>query len=239
MKKYVNHIKIIIALIAFVSLYSFSNRRNENRVLSSNCKIEFLNDDAHYITRNTVNKLLIQNSDSVTMLSKEKLALNNIEESLNANAMVQAADVYVSITGEIGAKIRQRTPIARVAGNQSFYIDKEGKKMPLSPVHSARVPLVTGVGEKDAVDNLYKLAMFINNDEFLTKNIIGIHQNKNQFELKLRTEDFIVNLGEVKNLQAKFNNFKAFYQKGLHDKTLNAYKRVNLEFDNQVVCTKK
>ncbi|EIJ39033.1 hypothetical protein JoomaDRAFT_2037 [Galbibacter orientalis DSM 19592] len=239
MKKYVNHIKIIIVLIALIFLYSFSNKRNENRVLSKNCRIEFLNDDGHFITRNTVNKLLIQNQDSLTSVSKEKLALNNIEESLNANAMVQVADVYVSITGEIGAKIRQRTPIARVAGNQSFYIDMDGEMMPLSPVHSARVPLITGTGLKKSMSDLYELAKYIYFDDFLKKNIIGIHQNKNHFELKLRTESFVVDLGEMKNLSAKFNNFKAFYQKGLHDKTLDSYKVVNLGFDNQVVCTKK
>ncbi len=226
-------------LFALIFLYSFSNTRNENRELSANCNIEFLNNDGHYITRNTVNKLLIQNPDTLTGVRKEKLALNTIEKSLIANAMVQEADVYVSVTGQIGAKIRQRTPIGRVAANQPFYIDIEGKSMPLSPVHSARVPLITGTDVKNNMPKLYELAMFIYFDEFLKKNIIGIHQNNKHFELKLRTEGFIVDLGEVANLESKFNNFKAFYQKGLHDKTLDSYKTVNLSFDNQVVCTKK
>ncbi len=226
-------------LLALVFLYSFSNSRNKNRTVSKQSDIVFLNDEGHFITRNTVNKLLIQNEVDTSGVPKEKLALNRMEQSLVANEMVQEADVYVSVTGEIGAKIRQRTPIARVASNPSFYIDAEGKKMPLSPVYAARVPLVTGVGDKSDITKLYKLSEFIYEDEFLKKNIIGIHQKKDHFELKLRTEDFVILLGEAEKLEAKFNNFKAFYQKGLHDKTLGKYKAVNLSFDNQVVCTKK
>ncbi|QLE01811.1 hypothetical protein HX109_09665 [Galbibacter sp. BG1] len=239
MKKYINYIKIGTVLLALVFLYSFSNNRNKNRSLSKDSDIVFLNDNGHFITRNTVNKLLIQNEGDASSVRKEKLALNRMEQALNSNEMVQEADVYVSVTGEIGAKIRQRTPIARVSANPSFYIDIEGEKMPLSPVYAARVPLVTGVSTKNEMESLYKLTKFIYDDDFLKKNIIGIHQKKNHFELKLRTEDFVVNLGAIENLEAKFNNFKAFYQKGLHDKTLGKYKAVNLSFDNQVVCTKK
>ena len=45
-------------------------------------------------------------------------------------------------------------------------------------------------------------------------------------------------LGNVKNLDKKINNLKAFYQKNLKEKTLENYSKVNLQFDNQVVCTK-
>jgi cell division protein FtsQ len=39
-------------------------------------------------------------------------------------------------------------------------------------------------------------------------------------------------------LDKKINNLKAFYKKSLKEKTLNNYSNVNLQFDNQVVCTK-
>ncbi|WP_335964562.1 hypothetical protein [Galbibacter sp. PAP.153] len=239
MKKYVSFIKLVIVLLALVFMYSFSNKRNNSRMLSNNSRIEFLNDNAHFITRNTVNKLLIQNRDTASGVPKEKLALNIMEKSLNANKMVQEADVYVSITGEVGAKIRQRTPIARVAASKPFYIDVKGKTMPLSPVYSARVPLVTGNSIKNKLPELYTLAKFIYDDDFLKMNVIGIQQKEDHYELKLRTEDFVLYLNKIEELESKFNNFKAFYQKGLHDKTLDKYKVVNLSFDNQVVCTKK
>ena len=49
----------------------------------------------------------------------------------------------------------------------------------------------------------------------------------------------LAQLGKIENLEQKIKNFKAFYKKAMKDKKLNAYRRVSLQFDNQVVCTKK
>lgn len=239
MKKYIDFIKISLAVLGLVFLFSFSNMRNNNRILAENCAVEFLNDNAHFVTRSTVNKLLIQNRDSASGVTKDKLVLSKVEESLNAHNMVQHADVYVSINGEVGAKVRQRTPIARVVGKQEYYIDSNGGKMPLSPVYSARVPLITGNDVDKAWSSLYELAKYIYKDDFLKKTITGIHLKDQHFELELREEDFTLFIARVNKLDLKFSNFKAFYQKGRNDKTLDNYKMVNLSFDNQVVCTKK
>jgi len=46
-------------------------------------------------------------------------------------------------------------------------------------------------------------------------------------------------LAQQENLDKKISNLKAFYQKAKKDKTLYKYSKVNLQFENQVVCTKK
>jgi cell division protein FtsQ len=51
--------------------------------------------------------------------------------------------------------------------------------------------------------------------------------------------DFEVLVGTLYNLEIKLQNLKAFYQKAKKDKMLDVYKSVNLQFENQVVCTKK
>jgi cell division protein FtsQ len=111
--------------------------------------------------------------------------------------------------------------------------------MPLSQYHSARVPLVTGVNEKQ-LKEVHPLMDFINNDEFLTRHVTGINRaSSGKYEIHLRQLDFVVVFGEVKDIELKFKNFKAFYQKALKDKKLDAYKKVDLQFGDQVVCTKK
>ena len=55
----------------------------------------------------------------------------------------------------------------------------------------------------------------------------------------MRLLDFEVLVGTLENLDQKIKNLKAFYQKAKKDKLLGIYKSVNLQFDNQVVCTKK
>ncbi|OYX25870.1 MAG: hypothetical protein B7Z06_06620, partial [Flavobacteriales bacterium 32-35-8] len=130
-------------------------------------------------------------------------------------------------------------PIARVSTNASYYIDDEGFHMPLSSNYSSRVPLVTGYVEKNNLKNVFTVASKIESDEFLKKNVVEIHQDENKvIYLKLRQCHFLVQLGNVDFLDKKVNNLKAFYQKSLKEKTLNNYSKVNLQFDNQVVCTK-
>ncbi|WP_298536010.1 cell division protein FtsQ/DivIB [uncultured Algibacter sp.] len=172
-------------------------------------------------------------------MPKETLDLNELEKALKSNPMIKTAEVYVAVNGVLNAKIEQKTPIARVSTNASYYIDDEGLFMPLSRSYSARVPLVTGYVEKNNLRSVYKVAQKIKDDEFLKKHVIEIHRNEdNSFYLRLRKYKFLVQLGDVNFLNKKINNLKAFYKKNLKDKTLSNYSKVNLQFENQVICTK-
>ena len=94
--------------------------------------------------------------------------------------------------------------------------------------------------QKEEVSEVFPLLKKIQEDEFLKKHVVGIHGSiKRSYELELRVYDFKVVFGEVENLDNKIRNFKAFYQKALKDKSLNKYKKVSLQFSNQVVCTVK
>lgn len=234
-----NLIKGIAIAAILIFLYAFSGNRNATRVIE-NPDVKFLDADLNFITRTMVNKLLIQNNDSVTNIRKDQLDLDVLEERLRANEMIQDAEVYLSVNGTLGAKIKQRTPIARIAKKDSYYIDSEGKAMPLSAVSAARVPFVEGKVDKKELKNIYVLATYIANDDFLKKNVITIVQNENKtFNLKLRQNDFVVLFGNIENIEKKVNNLKAFYKKATKDKMLNNYAKVDLKFTNQVVCTKK
>ena len=234
-----NYIKAFLLLALVVFLYAFSSQRNNDRKLSD-LTVKFIGNDNLYITQETVNKLLIQNKESITSVPKEILDLNELESVLNSNSMIKSAEVYVTVNGEVKAEVEQRKPIARVNTNVSYYIDDQGLYMPLSSNHSARVPLVTGFVDKKQLENVFKIADKIHNDAFLKKHIVEIHQNEDKsINLKTRVLDFEIALGQIEHLDKKINNLKAFYQKAKKDKALINYSKVNLKFDNQVVCTKK
>ena len=86
-----------------------------------------------------------KNKRDASSIRKDELDLNKIEKNLDAQAMIEKSDVFVSIDGVLKAVVKQKTPIVRVYdGDRSFYIDYEGNKMPLSDNFTARVPLVSG-----------------------------------------------------------------------------------------------
>ena len=226
-----------MGLVSF--LFAFSSVRNAERNVFK-VMVNFIGEDNLFITHESVNKLLIVNKEDLTKVPKEILDLNGLETALNSNPMIKTAQVYLTVNGEVRADVKQRNPIARVSTNASYYIDDEGKFMPLSTNYSARVPLVTGFIEKNNLNNVFKIAHKIYNDQFLKKHIVEIHQNQDQtLMLKNRVLDFEIVIGNVDMLDKKINNLKVFYQKAKKDKTLEKYKIVNLQFENQVVCTKK
>lgn len=228
-----------LLFLIVVSLYAFTSSKNSSRKVES-IRIKFVDYKYPFLTEENVSKLLIQKNTNVTGVPKEILDLNELETALNENPIIKNAEVYMSVNGELTAKIEQKNPIARVNTNASYYIDESGSYMPLSSNYSARVPLVTGQIEKNNLKSVFKVAQKVYNDDILNKHVVEIHQNQDKtIYLKLRQNNFKVNLGDVDNLDRKIGNLKAFYQKALKDKTLNSYSIVNLQFDNQVVCTKK
>jgi len=234
-----NYIKITGLLIVVGGFFAFSNQRNNARnVLKSN--IKFLGENKLFITDANVSKLLIQNQRPLSEQPKDIIDLNKLEIALNSNPMIKKAEVFMSVNGELSAEIEQKRPIARVNTNASYYIDDEGSFMPLSSNYAARVPLVTGNIKKNKLETVFQFAKAVDEDEFLKKHVIEIRQNDDKtIDFKIRKSDFIVQLGTLKMLEKKINNFKAFYQKALKDKILDSYKVVNLKFDKQVICTKK
>lgn len=219
-------------------LYSFASVKNDRRNISG-IDVNFTGNNNLFITEEAVNKLLIQNEDSITTMAKETLDLNGLETALKSNPMIKTAEVYLTVNGEVTADVEQRTPIARVNTNAAYYIDEDGAYMPLSENRSARVPLVTGQVFKNDLKNIYTIAKKIQSDEFLKTHVVEIIQHDDQaITLLTRKLDLSVYLGQLNRLDAKVKNFKAFYQKARKDEVLQDYKTVNLQFENQVVCTK-
>ncbi|RMA57698.1 cell division protein FtsQ/DivIB [Ulvibacter antarcticus] len=231
-------LKFALLTIAIVLLFSFTKRRNEGRNLT-HIDVSFVDENSPFITINTVNKLLIQSQEKVTNVNKETLVLNEMEQRLMENPMIRDAQVFITVDGTLGAKIEQRTPIGRVIGTPDFYLDADGKKMPLSSVYSARVPLIDGNSKMD-FEKVTELLLKINKDPFMKKSVVGLNVTKDgSIEMQLRKQNFKVLLGKPEAIEKKFQNFKAFYQKTKQDSTLTEYRLVNLQYESQVVATKR
>ncbi len=239
MKKFIGYIKTFLLIAFLVFLYGFSTSRNKLKKID-NIDIIFENGDNLFITYEMVNKLLIQKYDGLQSQPKENILLNKLEEVLLSNEMVENAEVFLSVDGELGALIKQKTPIARVRQDEgAYYIDSKGNKMPLSSNYSARVPIVEGISNGEISKEIFTLASLIHKDEFLKKQIVGIEQTpKKEFILKSRVGNQTIELGDLRQIDEKIKKLKVFYHKNLNDTTPRIYKKINLMFDNQVVCTK-
>ena len=233
------NIRLVLMFSLVIFLFSFTSKRNNDRKLSK-AVVVFVGDNAPFVNQETVNKLLIENNRDAQSIDKVKLDLNKLEKVLNNHEMIEKSQVFVSVDGVLKALVKQKTPIARVFdGDQSFYIDYEGNVMPLSTNFTARVPLVSGEINKKNSEKLSELFRIIYNDEFLKKNIIGVQIMPNgSLKMGNRNFNYQIDFGGVQRMKAKFNNYKAFFQKAVLDSSLYKYKIIDLRFAQQVVCTK-
>ena len=233
------NIRLILMFVLVIFLFSFTSNRNENRKLTKSVVV-FVGDNAPFVRQETVNKLLIENKKDASSIQKVNLDLNTLERTLNAQEMIEKSDVFVSIDGVLKAVVKQKTPIARIFdSNSSFYIDYEGSRMPLSTNFTARVPLVSGGINKKNNEDLSDLFRLIYDDAFLRKNIIGIQIMPNgSLKMFNRNFDYQIDFGRMINVERKFKNYKAFFQKAVLDSSLYKYKKIDLRFTEQVVCTK-
>lgn len=239
MKKTLTYLFSLLLISSLVFLYSFSSSKNLNKKIIK-IEVEFEEGTNDFLTHKMVNKLLIQKNKSVQNQAKSVIDLQGLEYVVLSNPYIEKATVYYTIDGVLRTIIKQRTPIARVnAFNTSYYIDKQGVRVPLSTNYSARVILVTGAILEGDLKQITKYVNVILADDFLKKEIIGIHKKENnEYVLNVRSGSYKVEFGNLDEVKTKFSKLKAFYNSVSEDKTLEKYKTINLKYHNQVVCAK-
>ena len=230
-----NKITILMMIIfSGLAFYSF-NIKNQNR-LTAGLDISILPSEDYYISKDSISSIL----NPFLGDEKKSIDLNLIENIVDNNSYVDKSEVSLSLSGKLVLKVKQKTPVARVISeNEMFYVDKDLRKMDLSKLQSAQVPIVTGFENKISRSYLKKVFELINNDAFLKQNISKIIINSpNSLSLKLRAYDIIVKIGDQRNLKNKFLKLRAFYTRANAKKNLIEFKQINLQFDNQVVGVK-
>lgn len=238
-KKGLKYLFFLLLVVGLGLLYSFASKRNLQKKVT-NIKIEFSGENTNFLTISMVDKLLIQNTKTVRNLKKSVIDLYVLENQVNKNPYVAESSVFLDINGTINTIVKQRSPIARVLHEDtSYYIDKQGVKIPLSAVYSARVLLISGVEKDENFKEIVTLVTAILEDDFLKKEIVEIHKLDNEeYQFSVRSGSYKIDFGKLTNIDIKFKKLKPFYNKAFLDKTIREYKTINVKFHNQVVCTK-
>ena len=230
-----NKIILILTLIVIGGLFYSANTINSKRTIN-NIIIEFESSDKLFITKDSILNLIPKEYPN-----KNSVDMNHIESVINSNGFIKKSEAYVSIDGTLIVELVQRNPIGRIIDdNSTFYIDDQSKIMRTSKLYSSNVPVVFNFSESFNYDRIYKVCDLVYNDDFLRKHISRVNFiNKNYITLNFRDYEFDIELGENKNIDRKIKNFKAFYHRSINNETLNNYSKINLQFENQVVCSNK
>lgn len=166
---------------------------------------------------------------------------DSLEHVLVRKSVIKSAQVYYSLDGYFHVEITQRKPVLRVLTGGGYYVDEDGKAMPLSEKYTSRVVVATGdISKKFACTKLYPFVMALREDHFwdaLIEQIVVV--NGDEVILIPKVGNFRILLGNLEDYEKKMEKLLFFLQEGIALKGWNVYKEINLKFDNQVVCVKK
>ena len=209
--------------------------------------------DINLVIKDSVNAGFITKKEVASILTNKKaypvgkkvddIDLKVLEEILGTHPLIDEVECYKTPSGKLYVEVTQRVPILRVmAGNgENYFVDNKGTIMPPESKCVAHLPIVTGNVEKSfALTDLYQFALFLQKNKFWNAQIEQINVLKGrEVELVPRVGDHIVFLGKMDDYENKLSRLKEFYRKGLNKVGWNKYKRISVEFGNQIICTKK
>ena len=236
MKNKFRILKILITVIIFGFLLSFSLKRFNNKPME---KVSV------NMTRTKLPVYFIDEKDVKNIVKKSNptkkvgdINIPDLEKKLNNLPAVDSANVYLNLNGNLNLDIKQRVPAFRlVNGDRDFYVDEKGTEFPISANYSFPCMLVTGNVKPSEYEKLAELVDKIDKDSFSKKYFIGIAKEKGGYNLLTSQGNYKVEIGDLEKIELKVKGFKTFVEKYLVFQNPEKYRKISVKYDNQIVTT--
>ncbi|MEI7803211.1 MAG: hypothetical protein WCI97_11225 [Bacteroidota bacterium] len=260
MKKKFQKLKPVLRIVGYCSIglvfliVSVAAINHQQNIPCTDYRIHINTENGiYFLDENDVNQIIKDNNyASRRGTASGEIDYNRLEKIIENNPFAEKSEIVLSPTGDVDVYVQQRLPILRIINKNGvgFYIDKQGKKLPLSDKFTARVTVATGnivdsglnedFSDSTLTNKLFQLASFINSDSLLSALTEQIFiTDENEFELVPKIGNHIILLGDINDLQEKTEKLRSFYRDGLNHVGWQQYSLVNLKFKNQVYATRR
>ena len=259
MKKWINSVIWLVVISGIIYLILWTNllRMNTN---SQELIVDIKRTDyPSLISEEEVKTNILKEIPAVIGASAKNIKLEKIEEQINYNTQLTNVKAFLDIGGDIHIKANPRRAVLRIfdKNGSPAYLGEDMILMDNSLSRSHRILVANGdiphlnseqrrkvlMKEEDlpmTYHLLYELTNIIEKDEFLNTLINQIYIKKNQKAIltpKLGVKK--IEFGKLENMEEKLFNLKAFYLHGSKKIDWQKYSAINIEYENQIVCSKK
>jgi len=211
------------------------------------------------VLSDTVQSQFVSDADIRAMFRDEGLQLQGyplkdintreLEQLLEKNAYIKGAEVSTDISGRMEIRLEQRVPLVRIMpdGKAGFYLDTEGKILPLSDQYVPHIILVSGnIKQPDGMEGrrqleeIHSFCTYVSTHPFWSEQIVQLFVNRRgEYELIPRVGAHQILLGGLDQWERKLRNLELLYNQGFSTYGWNSYETINLKYTNQVICTKR
>ncbi|MFV0470978.1 MAG: cell division protein FtsQ/DivIB [Paludibacteraceae bacterium] len=243
-KTWLKYLLLIVGSILCIAYsgYSFvQGKRLDNDKICKGIEISILgNQHQSLVNAEEITDFLDEKKMIPSGKFYSKIKAKSIEEEVNKHPMVRNAECYKTSNGILKIEIEQRIPILRIVGTENYYVDQQRKIIPVSTRFSAYVPVASGnITRAMAKGQVYDFANYIGKDSFWDNQIDQIYVDRdNKVFLIPRVGSHTIALGNFDRYEKKLEKLKKLYLYGFNRIGWNKYKTIDLQYENQVVCTK-
>lgn len=247
-----NKRKIIIIAIIIISTLSviiYSNDYQQNKVCRD-VVVHFKNENENpFLDAENVKQIL----ETSLILGEPyyKINLQALENKLKKNPFVENAEIFIRSDRALQVNVELKEVAARVFENngKSYYIDFQGKKLPLSNNYTARTIIIRGDFKEEShkrfiqnehLKNSLALLKFIS-QHFEFSLIISELKISEEGNIEIYPElgNFVIDFGSIENYQQKLQHLWMFYKSVLPKVGWNYYDKIVLKYNNQILGRKK
>ena len=204
----------------------------------------------YFINEKGITALLTKRgAEPVVGTRPEGPRLRQLEARLRAHPFVREAQVYRDLAGNLHADVRQNRPIARLTHSDTrldTYVDAEGHSLPLSPLYTARVLTVARPGGlalptrffADSTGRRYlNFVRYVDEHPFWRAQVSEVQiEADGKLSFTQQVGDQRVEFGFPDNVSEKFAKLMVFYRQIPSVLGWDTYHRVNVEYQNQIIC---
>ena len=192
--------------------------------------------------------------------SKEIKAVNmiDIQNHLDANPWIESSASNIDLNGTLNVNFKEYTPQFRVFGKdgQTRYVTRSGMVIPPSPVYTPYVLIASGNFDIKDDSLSYALNDTLDRDRNLInalhwfeaiegnsfiRNCVGqLYCNgRNEFEITVKGIEARVIIGDTCDAADKLKRLEIFMKQRVNHPETKELKSINLNYKNQIVCTKR
>lgn len=166
----------------------------------------------------------------------------DVEKYLSALNTFESVYCMISPGGRLKIEIVPLVPVMRVfQGNESFYVNKDGKMIASKAQFFTDAPIVTGnFNDTFTPAQVLPLIRYIDKDPMLKELVAMVDaHDRNNLILVPRVMGHLINFGDTTRLEEKKEALQLFYKKVMPYKGWQEYDTISVKFRDQVVATRR
>lgn len=241
----------VLALVGVGMLMRIVNQKDQKQVCTS-LKV-MVEGKETFIDQHDISNLIKNKFGTVVGINLDQIPVQEIEDALTELPYVSKAEIYADMNGVLQVSVGQREVVLRVinkAGSE-YYVDTEGAKIPVTLKYVPHVLVANGhiaegykkpldTVESRIVTDLLRIVAHVKNDPLWSNQIVQLYVNENKdIEIIPRVGNQELILGNADSLTQKLDRLVIFYKNILPKVGAEAYEKVNVKYDGQIICERR